>query len=308
MEAQARSTVIYSNGTDAQYWPSASGTIELVAGMAYEVVVEILRNDLGNAWEYATDVRIGGTSLGWCKPDGSDYDCTFYTCSSPTGSQFASPFLYNSSTDVTTLEIDLTGHSHDCDCDTTTWECSQEYTVEGRTPMTATARFTFTPSQAVLTPSRPPTYSFTTPPTSALTYSPTTPPTSALTHSPTTSPTSSMAPTTTPEPTLAPRGAQNVSTVIYSSGTVPQDMPSASGTIELVAGTAYDVVVEILRNDLGDPNEYVLDVRIGETSLGWCRPDGDDLDCTFYTCSSGDDPAGSEFASPFSYTALTDVT
>jgi hypothetical protein len=40
----------------------------------------------------------------------------------------------------------FSGHSRDCDCDTSTWECSREYAVEGRTPVTAVGHFSLFPT------------------------------------------------------------------------------------------------------------------------------------------------------------------
>jgi len=103
------------------------------------VSFDILRNDLGDSGEYVTDVKVDGQSLGACHPDGGDYDCTFFTC------PFSTPTITSSSGTVA-LEIHIKGHSWDCDCDKSTWECSKESTVSGRTKMTAVGRFTFTSS------------------------------------------------------------------------------------------------------------------------------------------------------------------
>ena len=43
------------------------------------------------------------------------------------------------------LEVDLKDHSHDCDCNVTSWECAREGTVDGYVPVSAVARFTLVP-------------------------------------------------------------------------------------------------------------------------------------------------------------------
>ena len=79
--------------------------------------------------------------LGECNPDGGDYDCTFFDCSA---AQSADTTLTAAGSTLT-FEIDLTGHSRDCDCDTETWDCARENTVSGYSPMVAVARFTLEP-------------------------------------------------------------------------------------------------------------------------------------------------------------------
>lgn len=131
--------MVYSSGTSASNSPAATGTVDLVVGAAYSVAIEVLRNDLGGQSEKITAVYIGsGSSLGECNPDGDDYDCTFFACTHLTMTSFTP------TTSAVALRIDATGHSHDCDCDINTWQCSQENTVSGRIPMTAVARFSFT--------------------------------------------------------------------------------------------------------------------------------------------------------------------
>ena len=128
------------SGTTAYSNPSATGTVLLQAGSEYTVQVEILRNDLGGGYgsEYVSAIYVGSTNIGWCAPNGGDYDCTFYTCSAT--------HTFTPTTSSVALSINVEGHSWDCDCDMTTWVCSAENTVAGRTPMTAVARYTFTPT------------------------------------------------------------------------------------------------------------------------------------------------------------------
>ena len=131
--------MVYSEGNVAKYSPSASGSVSVVPGQNYQIKVEVLRNDLGSASERVADIRIDGVSVGSCNPDGGDYDCTYFDCSV----QMGAPLVTAASYGVMEFEIDVEGHSWDCDCDTETWECSEEAprpnSVEGRTPMTAVA-------------------------------------------------------------------------------------------------------------------------------------------------------------------------
>ena len=132
--------MVYSEGTTST--TSNTGTIDVIAGTTYNVNFEILRNDLGHSSEYVTDVLIDGKSLGACHPDGGDYDCTFFSC--PFGQVAITPA--SSQIDV---DIQIRGHSWDCDCDKVTWECSKQETVAGRAPMSAVGRFTLTPTLAI---------------------------------------------------------------------------------------------------------------------------------------------------------------
>ena len=95
-----------------------------------------------------TSYTIDGTNLGKCNPDGADYDCTFFECYHD-----QAPATMMSSTGILDVNIRLTGHSKDCDCDKSTWECSQENTVAGRAPMSAVGRFTLVPLQETSTSS-----------------------------------------------------------------------------------------------------------------------------------------------------------
>ena len=79
-------------------------------------------------------------SIGGCNPDGGDTDCTFFHCQVTSASA-----TVVSQTGIIAVRMDFTGHSHDCDCDLQTWECSAENTVGGRTPVTAVGRFTLFP-------------------------------------------------------------------------------------------------------------------------------------------------------------------
>jgi hypothetical protein len=108
--------------------------------MWYDLKVEILRNDLGGAHERVSSIKLDGTTVGSCNPDGGDYDCTFYDCESAVTQK-----RYTPASNTIDVELIYTGHSHDCDCDTSNWQCSKENTVAGRTAMTAVARLTLTP-------------------------------------------------------------------------------------------------------------------------------------------------------------------
>merc|ERR1712224_463342 len=126
--------------TEAQgTWADFKGTATLVPNVAYSVKFELLRNDLGAASEKASDILVDGTSLGECNPDGGDYDCTFFNCPVPSGTTITSV------TGIVQLRMKMQGHSSDCDCDETSWQCSRTNSVAGRTAMTAVGRYTFTP-------------------------------------------------------------------------------------------------------------------------------------------------------------------
>jgi len=89
-------------------------------------------------------IKINGVHVGECNPDGGDYDCTFYDC------QIEHSF-YATSNELE-IEMKYKGHSRDCDCDKSNWQCSTEDAghrrrrsyVAGRTPVEAVARFTLT--------------------------------------------------------------------------------------------------------------------------------------------------------------------
>ena len=129
------------NESNSHMIASYEGRIEsVVRYLKYKLKVEILRNDLGSANEYVSEITLNGKRFGGCNPDGQDYDCTFYDC--------ASDLIQNtiaSNTGSINATLYFQGHSSDCDCDEDTWECSREYTKPSRTPMTAVARITLTP-------------------------------------------------------------------------------------------------------------------------------------------------------------------
>ena len=135
--------MVYTDGTTAQ--DVQTGTATVVPGATYTIKTEILRNDLGSADERVTSILVDGVELGGCNPDGGDYDCTFFDCSSTAETHTITP-----TSNELHFELHYVGHSWDCDCDTTTWEsgdtsCSSELdAVSGRSAMTAVARFTLT--------------------------------------------------------------------------------------------------------------------------------------------------------------------
>ena len=138
--------MIYHEGKTPWNWVTENGdvsyesTITVIPHRKYELVVEVLRNDLGGAHEKVADVKINGISLGECDPDGNDLDCTFYNC---TSSWNKSTIVYN--TTFVKVFLHFVGHSRDCDCNTTTWECLKEYENPNLTPVLAVARITLTP-------------------------------------------------------------------------------------------------------------------------------------------------------------------
>ena len=121
-----------------------TATATVIPGVTYNVKTEILRNDLGHGRsEMVTSILVDGVELGECNPDGGDYDCTFFDCFS------AQSHTVTATSTQLQFALSYQGHSHDCDCDTLTWEsgdtsCSKEFTIAGRSPMAAVARFTLT--------------------------------------------------------------------------------------------------------------------------------------------------------------------
>ena len=114
--------------------------VHVFSNIKYLIKLEVLRSDLGSSDEKVSDIIFDETRLGECNPPGSDYACDFFDCtSSLTSNEIVSEKGF------VDVELKYVGHSHDCDCDTATWECSQENTITGRTPMVAAARITLTP-------------------------------------------------------------------------------------------------------------------------------------------------------------------
>jgi hypothetical protein len=131
--------VVYSSGSEAK--ESNTGTVIVSPGVLYKVQMEVLRNDLSSADEKVADVKLDGSSIGGCNPDGADYDCNFFKCPQ------SAPTYHLAKSSMMNVDMTFVGHSKDCDCDTSTWQCSKEDTVEGRTPVTAVGRFTLTPTE-----------------------------------------------------------------------------------------------------------------------------------------------------------------
>ena len=71
-----------------------------------------MRNDLGQASEYVKSIAVGGTNMGACRPDGGDYDCTFFQCPFDT-----TTVVTASASGTVPVAMVFTGHSRDCDCD-----------------------------------------------------------------------------------------------------------------------------------------------------------------------------------------------
>ena len=133
--------MVYSEGSSKSSTPSASGVATVTKGATYALQIEVLRNDLADASEKVEAIRVDGVDIGECNPDGGDYDCTFFDCAAQIPAQNLEVVATSSSMH---FEADLVGHSHGCDCDKTTWECSKEDTVSGRKAMTAVLRITLT--------------------------------------------------------------------------------------------------------------------------------------------------------------------
>lgn len=136
IEAPTQTLMLAHEGKSAQALVSKTYTVK--RGATYVVQkFEVLRNDLGGASEKVTSIKVNGVELGECNPDGGDYDCTYFDCQKT--------HTFSTTSTQLTVQMTLTGHSWDCDCDTTTWECSKEDTWEGRTPrtpVTSVARIT----------------------------------------------------------------------------------------------------------------------------------------------------------------------
>ena len=111
----------------------------------YQLRVEVLQSDLGSTSEKITDIDVDGISfmVGDCNPPGDDYACTFYDCT-----PFMTRKTTSSATGIIEIDVRYTGHSKDCNCDKTTWECKDEITSDAEafgSPMAAVARITLTP-------------------------------------------------------------------------------------------------------------------------------------------------------------------
>ena len=55
-------------------------------------------------------------------------------------------------------------------------------------------------------------------------------------------------------------------------------------TINVQPNILYSIAWQVLRSDLGDSGENVVDVKLDGTSVGGCKPPGGDYDCDFYDC------------------------
>ena len=120
--------------------PRTLGSMLLLHGVTYSIVMEVLLNDLGDAGEKVSGVTFNGHSIGGCNPDGGQYNCTFYNCARELTSR-----NYTATSDTINVDATYLGYSHGCDCDVNDWSCSKEGTVAGRTAITAVARFILTP-------------------------------------------------------------------------------------------------------------------------------------------------------------------
>ena len=138
--------IIYKAGKNSQSQSQRNaeiitGSISVSKGVHYLVTAEVLRNDMGSASEKLASITLDGVQMlprGGCNPPGSDYSCDFWTC------PVVSAAKVMSNTGSIAVAFDVKETSWDCDCDTSTWQCSKESTVRGRTPMEAAVRFTLT--------------------------------------------------------------------------------------------------------------------------------------------------------------------
>ena len=134
--------VIYEEGDAGGEAPTTySGVLYVIPGAEYSIKFEVLRNDLGDPSEKVSDIKINDESFGECNPSGGDYDCTFHDCTSVLARQTVS-----SATGEMSVKLTFVGHSRDCNCDKTTWECQSELLEQGDlSPMLAVYRVTLTP-------------------------------------------------------------------------------------------------------------------------------------------------------------------
>ena len=130
--------MIYQEGTDVGS-SIYSGWAQVVPNVKYQIKLEVLRSDLGDSGEKVKDIMFDGISVGECNPPGADQACDFFDCTSRLTSN-----EIDFKKDLIEIKLEYVGHSKDCDCDTTTWECSPENTVPLQTPMVAAARVTLT--------------------------------------------------------------------------------------------------------------------------------------------------------------------
>ena len=120
-------------------------TIQIVPRQKYWMKFEVLRNDMNDAEEKVSRIEINGQDFGECDPPGPDYDCTFFNC--------APEIVKNqivSEDGKLQVKITFQGHSHDCDCDKSTWKCEPEANDPLQRdpklfPIVAAARITLTP-------------------------------------------------------------------------------------------------------------------------------------------------------------------
>ena len=122
--------------------------INVVPQIKYYIKLEVLMNDLGASNEKVSDIVFNGISIGECNPDCGimtepecDYACIFYDCT-----PFLTSNTISSATESLDVKLTYQGHSKDCDCNTSTWQCQIEDTDPRLTPILALARITLTPS------------------------------------------------------------------------------------------------------------------------------------------------------------------
>ena len=79
--------------------------------------------------------------------------------------------------------------------------------------------------------------------------------------------------------------------IVYKEGKGPpnwngMDAIEYTDDIKVQPGIDYSVKVEVLRNDLGSSDEKVSRIALNGREMGYCNPDGGDMDCTFFDCST----------------------
>jgi hypothetical protein len=132
------SRILYLGETS--YKNVVEGYIEASPGERYYLKMEVLMSDIGEVHEKVESVTINGQSMGECNPRGGDYECIFFKC--PAEMEVTVP-----RDGKVNIKAKYVGNSHDCNCNLTTLQCSDERSSRpGHTfPVRAMVRFTMTP-------------------------------------------------------------------------------------------------------------------------------------------------------------------
>ena len=138
-------------------WTSVEGQMIFTATASTYTVYQLQNSGPGGGQGFYRDLNLHEVTA-----DNFPAHCTFTDCTPHLGSH-----LLQGTGAALNLELAVTDHSHDCDCDMTTWtsgqdSCSPQGTIAERTPMTAVARFILTavphPPAAPPDPPMPPIF------------------------------------------------------------------------------------------------------------------------------------------------------